>query len=130
MQKHVYTEAEAPDNTGSMTRPARLNLRLTCQARGRTHDLLIRIRQHFNMPPDTPYAEVWESRALPALEHLFRSLTWGSAAERALAATLFAPTVPKDDYLVERGRRLVAGKVITQATFDFMKNIPGGKGHE
>ena len=40
MTRHIYTEALAPLNTGSIERPARFNLRLTCQARARTHKAL------------------------------------------------------------------------------------------
>lgn len=106
MRKHNYTEIDAPTNTGSLSRPGRLNLRLDCQTRGQTHELFIRAREVAHLPPNAPFAEVWERALLPWLQHLMRAQKWGSSAEKALVSVLMQSTVPKEDYLRERARRL------------------------
>ena len=70
MTRHIYTEALAPLNTGSIERPARFNLRLTCQARARTHKALGALRANAAMTG----AETWERIALPMLECLVRDM--------------------------------------------------------
>ncbi len=70
MTRHTYTEALAPLNTGSIERPARFNLRLTCQTRARTHKALSALRAN----AATTGAETWERIALPMLECIVRDM--------------------------------------------------------
>lgn len=95
-QKHVYKEGQAPMNTGSMTRPARFNLRLTCSARGRTHSVLIALREKYDLPKDASFADVWEKKALMILEHHVRDLEIGDSAVRAYTRTKAEPLPPED----------------------------------
>ena len=95
-QKHVYKEGQAPMNTGSMTRPARFNLRLTCSARGRTHSVLIALREKYDLPKDASFADVWEQKALMILEHHVRDLEIGDSAVRAYTRTKAEPLPPED----------------------------------
>ena len=81
MQKHTYTEELAPRNTGSVMRPARFNLRLTCQARARTLKALaaLRLRRPSDDGSDARErrdhnADTWERVALPLLEALIRDM--------------------------------------------------------
>lgn len=94
--KHTYTEAEAPRNTGSATRPARFNMRLTCSARARTHAVLQGLREAYGMPRDAAYADVWEERALLILEHHLRTLRTGETALVAFTKAQAAPLPPQD----------------------------------
>ena len=96
--KHIYTDDLFPTNTGSLNRPARFNLRLTCQARARTHAVFSGFRQEFGLPKGTNYAELFETKLLPTLEHVLRKLRHGDAATREFFAKLAEP-LPKDDYL-------------------------------
>lgn len=105
--KHTYTEAEAPDNTGSLSRPARFNLRLTCQARARTHAVFSGFRKEFGLKPSTNYADIYEAKLLPTLEHVLRKLRHGDSATRQFFAKLADP-LPKEDYLKAVYMRLKA----------------------
>jgi len=105
--KHNYTEDDFPTNTGSLSRPARFNLRLTCQARGRTHAVLIKMRRIFSMPQTANFADVWETKALPTLEHVIRKVEHGDKATAEFFRTLAKP-LPKEDHLREVYKRLKA----------------------
>ena len=96
--KHTYTDDSFPTNTGSLNRPARFNLRLTCQARARTHAVFSGFRQEFGLPKETNYAALYESKLLPTLEHVLRKLRHGDQATREFFAKLADP-LPKEDYL-------------------------------
>lgn len=105
--KHTYTEDSFPTNTGSLKRPARFNLRLTCQARARTHAVFSGFRSAFGLPETTNYAALYETRLLPTLEHVLRKLRHGDSATRAFFAKLADP-LPKEDYLRQVYMRLKA----------------------
>lgn len=116
MRKHSYTEAEAPTNTGSVTRPARYNLRLTCQARGRTHSILIRLREQYpDLLPkdDTSEASVWEHVCLPILEHHERKLRIGDSATRAFVRAQAKP-LPVEDHVKNLAQRMLPGFAFTR----------------
>ena len=101
MRKHVYTNELAPTNTGSLARPARLNLRLTCTDRARTHKVLSEIRELLNLPKDYCYADVWSHSALFALEHLVWHLKESPTAMKNLVREMFKP-LPVEDYVRNR----------------------------
>lgn len=108
--KYTWTDAEAPMNTGSKTRPARLNLRLDCSTRARTHRVLGEIRRLTGMDDrrdKKSYADVWEEKALLALEHIIRKVNEGGRAERRYFMSLF-DMLPKEDHLREQYKRLKA----------------------
>lgn len=94
--KYRYAGGDVPTNTGSVERPARLNLRLTCSARGRTHSVLIALREKYDLPKDASFADVWEQKALMILEHHVRDLEIGDSAVRAYTRTKAEPLPPED----------------------------------
>ena len=101
MQKHKYTEAEAPTNTGSLTRPARFNLRLDCQARARTLKVFADAKRLLDMPKDKCNADIWQEALLPALEHLCWHLRESPSAMKGVARSMFKP-LPIEDYVRNR----------------------------
>ena len=101
MRKHVYTDDLAPTNTGSRSRPARLNLRLTCSDRARTHKVLSEIRELLDLPKGWCYADIWSRSALFALEHLVWHLKESPSAMKNLAREMFKP-LPTEDYVRNR----------------------------
>ena len=96
MTKHTYTNNDAPKNTGSLSRPARFNLRLTCSDRARTHKVLSEIRELLGLPKDYCYADVWSAAAMPALEHLVWHMKESPSAMKAMAKSMFANLAPED----------------------------------
>lgn len=64
-QKHTYTNELAPTNTGSLLRPARFNLRLTCQSRARTHKAFQAVRELCGMPKAHPTPTFGNRRCFP-----------------------------------------------------------------
>ena len=105
--KHTYTDDCFPTNTGSLERPARFNLRLTCQTRARTHAVFSGFREAFRLPETTSYADIFESKMLPTLEHVLRKIRHGDQATRTFFARLSDP-LPKEDYLRTVYQRLKA----------------------
>lgn len=101
MTKHTYNEAEAPTNTGSLTRPARFNLRLTCSDRARTHKVLCELRELLGLPKDYCYADVWATALLPAVEHIAWHLRESPTAMKGLMKTLFQ-NLPAEDHVRNR----------------------------
>lgn len=106
MTKHTYTNESAPTNTGSLKRPARLNMRLTCSARARTHAVLSGLREEYGADTfGSTYAEIWENLALMILEHHLRTIRTGEAAIATYTRAQAMP-LPKCDYERERYKRL------------------------
>ena len=96
--KHIYTDETFPTNTGSLTRPARFNLRLTCSGRARVHKVFDAFRSRMNLPTDANYAAVFEAVILPTLEHVVWKIDNGDAAVSEFFRSLARP-LPKDDHL-------------------------------
>lgn len=108
--KYTWTDDEAPTNTGSVSRPARFILRLGCSARARTHRVFQAIRELTGMDrrkDKKSYADVWEEKALLALEHVCRRIKDGTKAERAYFMSLF-DLLPPEDYARAQYERLKA----------------------
>lgn len=106
MTKHTYTNESAPTNTGSLRRPARLNMRLTCSARARTHAVLSGLRDEYGADVfGRTYAEVWENLALLILEHHLRTIRTGDTAIAAYTRAQAKP-LPKCDHEREKYKRL------------------------
>lgn len=95
--KHTYTEESAPTNTGSSTRPARFNLRLTCSTRARTWKVISEARDAFRNPA-TKFsgADVWEQFLLPLCEHAIWQLRNGNKSSRLFVASMFGNLDPED----------------------------------
>ena len=107
MTRHTYTEAEAPRNTGSGTRPARFNMRLTCSARARTHKAFSAVRELAGLANDASFADVWEEAVLPAIEHILWNAREAPRGTRQFVLDLFKP-LAKEDWTRARYERLKA----------------------
>ena len=88
MTKHTYTTDSFPTNTGSLSRPARFNLRLTCEARARTWKVLSALGSEYGVSADC-LADVWENVGLLILEHHIRNVR-SPAVPAALKALIRA----------------------------------------
>jgi hypothetical protein len=96
MRKHTYTNELAPTNTGSQSRPARFNMRLTCSARARTMKAFSAIRELTGMPKDKSFADVWEEQLLPAVEHILWNAREAPRGTRNMMLDLFRPLAKED----------------------------------
>lgn len=96
MRKHTYTRELAPTNTGSITRPARLNLRQTVEVHARTHKAFCELRELIGMPRDTDYATIFERALLPALEHIIWNIREAPRGTRNMMLDLFRPLARED----------------------------------
>lgn len=105
MTKHTYTEESAPRNTGSVTRPARFNMRLTCSARARTVKAFSAVRDMTHMSEGCSFADVWEQKILPAVEHIIWNAKEAPRGTRSFVMDLFNP-LSHDDYARARYERL------------------------
>lgn len=107
MRKHTYTRELAPDNTGSVTRPARFNLRQTCEVHARTTRLFIETRERLGLPEDANFADVWERALLPLCEHALWHLRESPSAVKSLVRSLYRP-LPREDWVRNRYAALKA----------------------
>ena len=105
MQKHTYTHELAPTNTGSLERPARINLRETVEVHARTLKAFSAIRELTGMPKDASLADIWEFKILPAIEHINWHARESPSAVRDFVTSLFRP-LPKEDYVRARYEQL------------------------
>lgn len=104
-RKHTYTRELAPTNQGSVRRPARLDLRETCEVHARTHKLFADLREVLNLPQGLCYADIYERYSLVALEHCVWHLRNSPKAARDFIRSLFQP-LDKADYLRSQYARL------------------------
>jgi hypothetical protein len=105
MRKHTYTNELAPTNTGSLSRPARFNMRLTCSARARTVKAFAEVRAITEMPKDKSFADVWEERILPAIERMLWNIREAPRGTRNMMLDLFVP-LDREDWVRTRYKRL------------------------
>lgn len=105
MTRHTYTHAEAPTNTGSLMRPARFNLRQTCEVHARTHKLFQETRKALGLPSCTDYATIWEMAILPLAEHALWYMRESQSPVRAFVRSLYDP-LAKEDHVRNRYREL------------------------
>lgn len=105
MRKHTYTEELAPRNTGSVERPARFNLRETCEVHARTIKAFATLREISGMPKDASFADVWEEKMLPLVEHAIWHMKESPSSVKALIGSLMKP-LPKEDYIRNQFNRL------------------------
>lgn len=107
MKKHTYTRELAPTNTGSMTRPARFNMRQTCEVHARTTKLFIETKKALGLGDDLSFADVWEVALLPLCEHALWHLRESPTAMKGMVRSMFKP-LPKEDYVRARFAELKA----------------------
>lgn len=105
MRKHTYTHEAAPTNTGSVSRPARTNLRETCEVHARTLKAFSALREMTGMPKDACLADVWEQKMLPLVEHAIWHLRESPSAVKSFVAALTRP-LPREDYVRNQYLRL------------------------
>ena len=107
MRKHTYTRELAPTNTGSVTRPARFNMRQTCEVHARTTKLFVETRNALGLPDDATFADVWEDALLPLCEHALWHMRESPTALKGLVRSLYRP-LPTQDYVRNRYAALKA----------------------
>ena len=105
MTKHTYNRELAPTNTGSLARPARFNMRQTCEVHARTTKMFVETRERLGLPADATFADVWEDAILPLCEHALWHLRESPTAVRGLVRSLYRP-LPVEDYVRNQFRRL------------------------
>ena len=101
MTKHNYTNADHPTNTGSQSRPARFNLRLTCSDRARTLKVFSETRELLGMPKDYSFADVWSHGLLRLAERAVWHMKESPTAMKDLIKTLYTD-LPKEDWVRAR----------------------------
>ncbi len=104
MSRRSRTREFAPVNSGSATRPERVNLRCTTEECGRFLSLVSTLRQLKGRPPE-PLAETVHHVLVPLAEKLVRALRYGSAAEQSSARVYFEERVRREDYIRNRRDR-------------------------
>lgn len=104
-QKHTYTHELAPMNTGSVSRPARFDMRQSIEVHARTHKAFQETRTRTSMPKDSSYADVWERKILPLIEHVNWHLENSPTAVKNFVRSLYDP-LPKEDYVRNRYSQL------------------------
>ena len=104
MSHRKRTRDFAPVNSGSVTRPERVNLRCTTEECGRFLSLVSTLRLIKGRPPE-PIAETVHHVLVPLAEKLVRAVRYGSAAEQSSARVYFEERVRKEDYIRNRADR-------------------------
>ena len=104
MIRRKRTKQFAPVNSGSVTRPERVNLRCTTEECGRFLALVKALRV-VKGRPEEPIAETVHHVLVPLAEKILRAYRFGSSAEQASAKVYFEERVRKDDYIRNRKDR-------------------------
>ena len=104
MSRRSRTREFAPVNSGSVTRPERVNLRCSTEECGRFLSLCTTLRLIKGRPPE-PIAETVHHVLVPLAEKLVRAIRFGSAAEQSSARVYFEEKVRKEDYIRNRRDR-------------------------
>lgn len=107
--------AHAPVS-GSTVRPYRFNCRLDPSERAQLMDILVWIKSDIMRTNDAPLCECL-IKAVLALQHLRRHIVWGDKQQKTYARSFFDP-LDRSDYLVERGKKLIAHGVLKQHHFE------------
>ena len=102
------TREFAPRNSGSLTKPERINLRCTTEQCGRAFaavDAARVIRRRRNPELKTNVSDAFHHVIIPVFEKVVRAYRFGSAAERASASVYLEEFVRKEDYIRHRADR-------------------------
>lgn len=114
----IKKDWEHAPRSGSETRPYRFNCRLDPSERAQLMDIMVWLKTEIVKKPDAPLCECLLKGVL-ALQHLRRHMRWGDRQQQAYARAFFDP-LDRSDYLVERGKKLIAAGVIKQQHFNFV----------
>ena len=117
MKKHTYTRELAPTNTGSISRPARFNLRQTVEVHARTHKMFCELRIIAGLPEGTDYATIFERALLPMCEHVIWNAREAPRGTRNMMLDLFRPLAIEDH--VRNRYESLKERFGRQQTFDF-----------
>ena len=105
MIKRPRTRPYAPMNSGSKTKPERINLRCTTEQCGRfltAVDVARIVRQARNPALKTNISDAVHHVFTPVFEKVVRAYRFGSEAERASARVYLEEFVRKEDYIRNR----------------------------
>ena len=111
MIKRPRTRPYAPMNSGSKTKPERINLRCTTEQCGRfltAVDVARIVRQARDPALKTNISDAVHHVIIPVFEKVVRAYRFGSEAERASARVYLEEFVRKEDYLKNRKDRYQA----------------------
>ena len=106
--KRPRTREFAPLNSGSRTKPERINLRCTTEQCGRALTAVKVAREIRRMRDPhlgTNVSDAFHHVIIPVFEKVWRAYVHGSAAERAYASVILEEFIRKDDYLRVRAER-------------------------
>ncbi|MBQ2632507.1 MAG: hypothetical protein IJG13_22740 [Kiritimatiellae bacterium] len=106
--KRPRTREFAPLNSGSRTKPERINLRCTTEQCGRALSAVVvarEIRRLRDPKLGTNVSDAFHHVIIPVFEKVVRAWRFGSAAERASASVYLEEFVRKDDYVRNRHHR-------------------------
>ena len=106
--KRPRTREFAPTNSGSRTKPERINLCCTTEQCGRALSAVVvarEIRRMRNPKLGTNISDAFHHVIIPVFEKVVRAWRFGSAAERASASVYLEEFVRKDDYIRNRKDR-------------------------
>lgn len=106
--KRPRTREFAPKNSGSMTKPERINLRCTTEQCGRALvavSIAREIRRMRNPCLGTNVSEAFHHVIIPVFEKIWRAYQYGSSAESSAAAVYLEEFIRKEDYLRNRKER-------------------------
>lgn len=108
MIKRPRTREFAPKNSGSLSKPERINLRCTTEQCGRFLSAVAVagvIHQSRNSKAVANISEAVHHVIIPVFEKVIRAYRFGSSAEQAAARIYLREFVPKDDYVRKRHLR-------------------------
>lgn len=106
--KRPRTREFAPKNSGSLSKPERINLRCTTEQCGRALSAVAvarEIRKLRNPSLGTNVSDAFHHVIIPVFEKVVRGWRTGSAAERAAASVYLEEFIRPDDYLRNRHNR-------------------------
>ena len=105
MIKRPRTRPYAPMNSGSKTKPERINLRCTSEQCGRfltAVEVARIVRQARNPALKTNISDAVHHVIIPVFEKVVRAYRFGSEAERASARVYLEEFVRREDYVRNR----------------------------
>jgi len=106
--KRPRTREFAPTNSGSKSKPERINLRCTTEQCGRALSAVTvarEIRRMRNPRLGTNVSDAFHHVIIPVFEKVIRAYRFGSAAERASASVYLEEFVRPEDYIKNRPLR-------------------------
>jgi len=103
--KRPRTREFAPKNSGSLSKPERINLRCTTEQCGRAL-AAVRVAREIRRMRDprlgTNVSDAFHHVIIPVFEKIVRAFNYGSSAEKASASVYLEEFIRKEDYLKNR----------------------------